>query len=454
VSDQAASLTQIRKRRARIASISAGVVVAIVAAYLAVAAFTSTSSSATTVSTATAAKRTLTIAVSGSGTAAIADSEDVYPLVAGTVNKVYVSEGDTVTAGDRLYTIDTSDIEAAIQTAKAQLLQAKQSKISSAKSYSQAVRKVASSKVALTAAKSALAAAKADATSTAAQISAASAAVTAAKGDVSDAKSDLSSAAIGLKVAKISLTSAQDAYDVASAKSGDTVVTAPIDGVVTDLPLSVGTEVSARTAGTSSTSSSSSGTSASTSSSSSGVTISNMSELEVQMSVSEVDVASVQAGQVATVTFDAVSDTTFKGHVTSVADTGSSSSGVVSYVVDVALDSTDSRLKVGMTATVDIQTQVASDVLVVPSTAVGTDNSTKYVQVVGTDGTITKKTVTTGVSDDTYMQILTGLTAGQKVVVGTVSTSTSTSTSTKTTATSLTGSSGTGGPPSGAPGGN
>lgn len=453
VSDEAVSLTQVRKRRARIALIGAGIVVVAAVVFIVARMLTTASAATTTVSTVAAAKRTLTIAVSGSGSAAVADSQDVYPLVSGTVATVYVSEGETVTAGQKLYSIDTADIDAAIAQAKGQLLQAQQGKLQASSSYAQAVRKVTAAKAALAAARAQLATVKADATSTAMQISSAETAVTSATGDLADARTGVSSAAIGVKVASLNLTTAQTAYSVAAAKSGDTVVTSPIDGVVTNLPLAAGTQVSARTAGSSSSSASSGsstgGTGSSTGSSTSGgVTISNLTNLEVQMTVSEVDVASVKAGQEATVTFDAVSGKTFKGHVTSVANTGSSSSGVVSYQVNVLLDSTDSRLKVGMTATVDITTEVAENVLTVPSTAVGTDNSTKYVQVVDASGAVTKKTVTIGVSDDTYIQILSGLADGDKVVVGTVSSSTSSSSSSSNSkSSSAFGAAGMGGPP-------
>ena len=69
---------------------------------------------------------------------------------------------------------------------------------------------------------------------------------------------------------------------------------------------------------------------------------------------------------------------------------GTSSSGVVNYDVDLTLDSQDPRLKPDMTATADIKTQVAENVLVVPNAAVKTDGATKYVQVVGRNGATSK----------------------------------------------------------------
>ena len=84
---------------------------------------------------------------------------------------------------------------------------------------------------------------------------------------------------------------------------------------------------------------------------------------------------SLQIGQKAEITFDAIPDKIFAGTVSLVSPNGSSSSGVVSYDVDLTLDSQDPLLKPDMTATADIQTLVAENVLVVPNAAVKTEGN-------------------------------------------------------------------------------
>jgi multidrug efflux pump subunit AcrA (membrane-fusion protein) len=109
-----------------------------------------------------------------------------------------------------------------------------------------------------------------------------------------------------------------------------------------------------------------------------------------------------------------------------------------------------------MSATVDIETTVAADVLAVPSAAVKTNNGAKYVLVVGPNGATTNKTVTVGVSDDAYTQIVSGIAEGTAVSTGAASSSGSSSSSTRSGGGFMSGGPGGGAPPSGGgpPGGN
>lgn len=160
------------------------------------------------------------------------------------------------------------------------------------------------------------------------------------------------------------------------------------------------------------------------------------------MTVSEVDIPKVSVGQKATITFDAISGKTFSGSVKSILPNATTSSGVVNYTVYVKLDDIDSSLRTGMTATVDIKTQTVANALSVPSAAVKTDTGTKYVLAADSAGNTRRKSVTIGVSDDSYTQITSGISAGTVVV-------------TSSQATATTNASGGGGPfGGGGPGGN
>jgi multidrug efflux pump subunit AcrA (membrane-fusion protein) len=119
-----------------------------------------------------------------------------------------------------------------------------------------------------------------------------------------------------------------------------------------------------------------------------------MGSLQVELTVSEVDIPEVVESQPATVTFDAISGKEFTGSVKSILPNATTSSGVVNYTVYVELDDVDPRLRTGMTASVDILTDNATNVVAVPSAAVKTDNGSKYVLVVGPDNQTTHKTVT------------------------------------------------------------
>lgn len=161
----------------------------------------------------------------------------------------------------------------------------------------------------------------------------------------------------------------------------------------------------------------------------------------VTVALNEVDIAKVAVGQPATLTFDAISDLTMTGKVSEVATIGTVSSGVVQYDVTIALDAANSQVKSGMSTSATIITDIAQDVLTVPSAAIKTANDETYyvlvpvTAVTGTSGTgeTTQKTVTTGLDDGTNVEVKSGLNDGEQIVV---SSAKSTSTSTSTTSSS------------------
>lgn len=164
----------------------------------------------------------------------------------------------------------------------------------------------------------------------------------------------------------------------------------------------------------------------------------------VDLSVNEVDAAKIAIGQKATLTFDAIPTLSLTGTVVQMDPAGTVSQGVVTYGLEISLDTQDARVKTGMSVNADIQTAVALNTLSVPSAAVKTSNGASYVQVftpslsTSTAAGITASqgilaptppknvTVTTGISDTTNTQILSGLTAGEQIVVRTVTGSAST----------------------------
>jgi HlyD family secretion protein len=160
--------------------------------------------------------------------------------------------------------------------------------------------------------------------------------------------------------------------------------------------------------------------------------------LIADLSVNEVDAAKIALGQKATITFDAVPGLSLTGSVAQINSVGTVSQGVVSYDIQIRFDATDPRVKPGMTLNANIQTGVAHDTLIVPSSAVKTSGSGSYVlafnppiaqsaiTAAGTQGIVASVTpvqipVTTGLSDTANTQILSGLSGGEQIVVRTVS---------------------------------
>ncbi len=276
-----------------------------------------------------------------------------------------------------------------------------------------------------------------------------------------------------MDVAAANYTSAASAYDQAAADAEKALVTAPSAGVVTSLDIAEGGSVTAGSSsgssssssggtassasggtssgGTSGGTSSSSGLSSSSGSSSSGseaLVISDYSSVKVTVTVSEVDISKLKLGQKAALTFDALSSTPVTGTVTWISPNASTSSGVVSYEVAITPDAKNTAIKPGMSASADIQTRVARNVIVVPNAAIKLDGTTKYVQVLGTNGQATRVNVKTGVADDSVTQITTGLAEGATVVNGSTAAASTSSTSSQSGGGLLMGG---GGPPSGSP---
>jgi multidrug efflux pump subunit AcrA (membrane-fusion protein) len=218
---------------------------------------------------------------------------------------------------------------------------------------------------------------------------------------------------------------------------GSSWVTAPIAGTITGLNVANGDELTSSSSSSSAAASSTSSSSSSTSSSSDpAATIIDLDAFRAVITIAEADIASVAVGQKAVITFDALPDLTLTGKVTSVDFTGTNTSGVVSFTVRVTPDIPNANVRGGMTVSVSIITDVVTDVLAVPVAAVKTaSDGTNYVQVLGEDGLPTNVTVETGMTTDSYIQITSGLTAGQEIIV-------STSKSGSTTATTASGQNG------------
>lgn len=149
------------------------------------------------------------------------------------------------------------------------------------------------------------------------------------------------------------------------------------------------------------------------------------SSYKVTINVDELDIKSVKKGQSVTVTADAVEDKTFTGKVTKVSKVGSTSDGVATYPVTIQLSNAADLLP-SMSVTATITTAKAENAVLVPVSAIQTKDGESYVTVVTDDnenGTQTK--VETGIINDTYAQITSGVSEGDQVKTITRSSSSS-----------------------------
>ncbi|MBP9700322.1 efflux RND transporter periplasmic adaptor subunit [Candidatus Woesebacteria bacterium] len=186
------------------------------------------------------------------------------------------------------------------------------------------------------------------------------------------------------------------------------ILYAPISGTVTGMSLLEGMVLSG--------SSSSSDTSASTSV---GYVLTNARPI-IRVNLTEVDATKVALNQKAVITIDALPDKSYTGKVYSIDTVGSVSSGVTTYPATIVLDSDAPDLLSNMSAQATIITLTKPDVILIPTSAVQTQDGQSSVNLLR-DGTTTTQTVTTGVTSGTQIEIVSGLSEGDTIVYKTTS---------------------------------
>ncbi len=153
-------------------------------------------------------------------------------------------------------------------------------------------------------------------------------------------------------------------------------------------------------------------------------TIYDLSYLEMTLNVDELEILSIKEGQTATITADAISDRTFTGVVTSVSAAGTTTGGTTTYPVTIRIDDTGDLLP-GMNATAEIEVSSAENALTIPNGAVVrgnyvlvTKDSPSAVNAVqdmtAPDGYVYVK-ITTGTSDNDYIEVTGGLQEGDTI---------------------------------------
>lgn len=224
-----------------------------------------------------------------------------------------------------------------------------------------------------------------------------------------------------IDAAKAQIASAQVTVDQARDTLAKTLLRAPARGTVAEVNGVVG-ESSNGTA-SSSSSGSSSGTTGSTSSSSTSSTsgsgfvmLTDVRVLEVTADVAEADINDVKVGQTATVTL-AASGKEYSGTVSAVDQVQTITNNVVEYGVTVRLTGDVSTAKLGQSTDISITTGVKTGVVRALSSALTTVGSTTTATVKSKGGSTRVVTVQTGLVGDTETEILSGLSAGDVLVV-------------------------------------
>jgi HlyD family secretion protein len=269
--------------------------------------------------------------------------------------------------------------------------------------------------------------------------------------DLETAKSAFDAAQAQLQANQAAVSQAQAALNQAQVDLGHTVITAPIDGVVLARNVDVGQTVAA-----------------SLQAPVLFVIANDLDQMQVNASIDEADIGRVKTGQDVTFRVDAFPDQAFKGRLEQVRLQPVVAQNVVTYNTIVAVDNKGQRLMPGMTATVSVVIEERKDAVRVPAAALrfrpegfeagrspggggdrarpasetgrgerppverasqspgggrggaerGGGGRSGLVFVPGPDGKPQPQRVRLGVSDGRFVEVVDGLTEGQKVITG------------------------------------
>ena len=331
-----------------------------------------------------------------------------------TIKEVRVKAGDTVQEGDVLAVLDVSDLEDSLADAKenlsdttddadTQIADAKDSLADAEDTYAtektKQAKKVAEAKSTYETAKSEVAALKKKlaACSDAAEKTALNEQLSKAQETLSQAKSAYEQAqetqgatnkqnASNVTNAKKQVTQAQKSKEKAVKEANQQVeqaqdaldqceVTAPISGTVTAVNVEEGDTYSGGEM----------------------FQIDDTSSFTVTTSVDEYDISSVSVGQRVVILTEATDETELEGEITFVAPAASTSQSMAGssttsgYEVDIAVKTTDDRLRIGMTAKCSIVCNEADDVYAVPYDAVHEAAQGSYILVAGSQDAVDDK---------------------------------------------------------------
>ena len=299
--------------------------------------------------------------VEATGTIRPVDSVEVSSKITARINSVLVQENDTVTAGQVVATLDGKDYEAKRDQAQYRVTntRAKYNRMNYLESIG------------------------------------------------AKSKSDLEDAEYNYDTAKSTL-------EEANSDANETIITAPISGVVVGEPKTVGSMAVQGSDNPTVI-----------------MRIADLSKKQIKAKVDETDIGNIRIGQEATFTVDAHTDKKFTARVSKISQTdvsntwdtssstgssSSSSASVIYYYVTLDVDDPENLLLPAMTARVIINTADRNDALVVPLSALKTNSAGAYVLVLQDDGTQEQRSVETGIYSDEYVEILSGLSEGERVV--------------------------------------
>ena len=304
--------------------------------------------------TATVTRGTLEETIEITGSVASTSVHDLTFATAGTVERIEAAVGDRLRRNQLIAKLDTDALEDQLAAARTSLTAAETSRTAAESSMTAA-------ESSLTAAESNLASARSQREAldeeqpTAppgvigplpttevqhdAAIDAADAAIATAEAAVANSKAAIDNTQAAIDNAQAAIGNAQASITATQTALAGAEIRSPVAGRVTRLLLALGDRV----------------TPGVLSPAGFPVQVMDLGDLRIDAQASETDVVDLAVDQDAAITFDALDDITLTGHICEIESVGVLVQGVPSYPVKVCLDTTDQRVRVGLTATVDVE---------------------------------------------------------------------------------------------------
>ena len=319
--------------------------------------------------TANVEKQNITAMVTCTGTLEPITTVDVGTQVSGRVDKIYVDYNSTVKQGELLAELDQTVLQANLSSASSSRATAKSELEYQTKNYER--YKVLYEKQLIS-------------------------------------SSDYEQASYNYQKAKNDYNVSINNYNTANTNLGYAKIYSPINGVVLSREVEEGQTVAA-----------------SFSTPTLFTIADDLTKMQVVANVDEADMGSVTEGQRVSFTVDAYPYEEFAGTITQVRQSPTTTNNVVTYEVVVDAPNQELKLKPGMTATCTIYTLDKDGVLAVPTQAINykignepTNAGDTIVWVLESPDKITPKTIKTGSKNSSYTEIVSGLSEGEKVVIG------------------------------------
>ena len=370
----------------------------------------------TTVLTEEVAVRDVDVTVAASGTVSPAVEFGLqFPgAAAATLASLSVEVGDTVEAGAILAAIETAGLESAVSGARASVAAARASIANAETTADQARQAISAADQAITAAELAIenvvdeypSASYPQPNEPLALLNAQKQKVT-AEAQLETARRQLEAYYPQKASAEASLRSAQDQLEAAQADLARATMTAPVAGTVIAIASQVGEPIGTTSVGVNGASG--------------FIVLAALETFVVEADFAESDVVGIADGQRVTLEFDALPDERLEGTVTEIDAYGSvdpSGGSITTYGVTISIPRTPTGLKAGMTAQASITTEEANGVISAPVTAISERGDGYVALVQAADGSVDEVPVEIGVRGGYYVEIVSGLSAGDRVVTG------------------------------------